>query len=105
MARIICGPSLHHAFDNFLVADLYRFHAALFVPVKTETHEVALLGMVKIGMARDLILTASVVRIPTPYLEFDNILISEVVDDDIRPCLIAGLALDIIIADAVDDGF
>ena len=60
--------------------------------------------MIKIEIPRNLFLTSLVVRIPPPYFELYNILMSKVIDDNIGTGLIASLRFNIIIANAIDDG-
>ena len=54
--------------------------------------------------ARVLALAAFVIRISTPYLEFDDILFAEVIDNDIGARLIPRLVFDIIISNTVNNG-
>ena len=94
---------LYNPFDDFFIADLYRFNPGLLVFVETKTHEITLVQMVVIQVCQQLLLASRVVGFPAPNLHFDDVLFAQKVDDHVRAKAVTGFGLDIIIADAIDD--
>ena len=105
IAARYAASCLYHRLGNRLVADLHGFRARCFILVKTEAHEIAFRFVEIVQVFRDLLFASFVVRIAAPDFELDDVLLPKVVDDDVGAGLVAGLGFDIVVADAVDDGF
>ena len=76
----------------------------LLTLIETERQEVTRLEIEVFEIVTELLLSSLIIGIASPYLEFNNILLPKVVDDYVHTFAVAGLSLDVVVTDAVDDG-
>ena len=94
---------LYYRFDKHFVTHHDLVNTWLFVLVEAEADHVSFLEVVIVEVFGQLLLSSLVVRLSSPDLEFDNVLLPEIVDDNVRSGQVACLCLTVIIAYAVDD--
>ena len=94
---------LHSPFKQNLILDQYPLHALFFVLIEIEAQHITGIQVPVIEIFADLFLPIRVIPWPPPYLQLDDVLLSQVIDYDVRPGLIAGLGFDIVVPCSVDD--
>ena len=94
---------LYGSFKENLIPDPYPLHALFFVPVEIEAQHITSIQVPVIEIFSDLFLPIRVIPWPPPYLQLDDILLSQVIDYHIGSGLITGLGFDIVVPCSVND--
>ena len=55
-------------------------YTALFLLIEVETDQIAFLGMIIVQIADKLFFTTGMILIPSPYLHFNHMLLSIIID-------------------------
>ena len=82
-----------------------RMNSLLLLFVKIETQHIAGRQVPVIQIFAQLSLAIRIIAWFPPDLQFDNVLLSEVIDDDIRSALVTGLRFDLVVSGSIDDRF
>ena len=82
---------------------MYRVNARLLVFVEIETQHITCRKAEIIKILTDLFLSFGIIARPAPYLQFYNILLPQIIDNNVRSGLISGLGFNIIITCAIND--
>ena len=93
------------SFKQNLIPNLYPVHALFFVPVEIEAQRKTGIQVPVIEIFSDLFLPIRVIPWTPPYLQLNDILLSEIIDYDVRPGLITGLGFNVVIPRSIDDRF
>ena len=91
------------SFHNCSVVQFDGMHTALLIFVEIETEQISLVDVVIVQILRQLLLTLCIVFITVPDFQFNDVLLSKIVNDHIRTSLITGLCLNIVVSRAVYD--
>ena len=86
------SDSSDSSFKQNLIPDLYPLHALFFVLVEIEAQHISGIQVPVIEIFFDLFLPIRVIPWPPPYLQLNDVLLSQVIDYHIGSGLIAGLA-------------
>lgn len=93
---------LDYCLYDFSFSDLYFPDSRLLVFVETETYHKACLQAVIVEVFNQLLLATFVVGVASPYFQFYDILLIQIVNYNVGSGKVAGLSLAIIIAHAVN---
>ena len=77
-------------------------HTGLLVLIEIEAEHISLLQAIVFQVSDQLVFTAGIVFFPVPDLHFNDVLLTQLIDDKIGPAHTSGSGLNIIIAAAVD---
>lgn len=94
---------LHGSLKENLIPDLYPLHTLFFVLIEIEAQHITGIQVPVIEIFFDLLLPIRVIPWPPPYLQLDDVLLSEIIDYDVHPGLIAGLGFNIVVPCSVND--
>lgn len=94
---------LNSSFIQRFCPKMYQLHARFFLLIEIKAEHIANIKIEIIQILADLLLTACVIPVAAPYLQFYNILLPQIVNDYICARLIPGLGFYIIISSSVYD--
>ena len=96
--------NLHYRlYQGATIKFYWRQQARLFFLVEAKTEEIAFLQVEIFEIAAELFLSTLIVCVTSPYLQFDDVLFTEIVDDYIHSVMVTCLFFDMVAANAVDD--
>ena len=87
---------LHGSFKQDFISDLHPFYTLYLVLIEVEAQHISGVQIPVIQVFADLLFSRSVISLAPPDLQFNNVLLSQIIDNHIGSCLIPGLRFDII---------